>query len=378
MKKAYALWKSIAVWKKIIVSILLIISILAGFGVAKVQMIYTTSLNHITRDEDTSFSEMNLDDIELEKDDEIINILLIGNDARQEAGYSSKTGLTDAMMIATMDKKHRSLKLTTLMRDTLVEVTEANQKRKLNSAWNYGGVKNLYKTIATNFNIKLDGYVMVGFDAFEKVINAVGGVEVELTDTEVRYLNMTNYTKKKNHTFEVGKHTLNGNQALGYCRIRKGMDKIGEPVVTANGLTDDYGRTWRQRTVLSAVFDKMKTLPMTEWINVANSILDNIRTDLDNETITGYITDVVTLGTTTVKQLQIPMMGYFRSGTQSEFPDSEGSSLVPTNGISSEWDPSTNADIMKQFIFKYNGKDAFQYNDPNKIEEPEEYESEGR
>ena len=90
MKKAYALWKSIAVWKKIIVSILLIISILAGFGVAKVQMIYTTSLNHITRDEDTSFSEMNLDDIELEKDDEVINILLIGNDLLKTFKKSKK------------------------------------------------------------------------------------------------------------------------------------------------------------------------------------------------------------------------------------------------------------------------------------------------
>lgn len=348
-------------WKKIVLGVLVVLSAAAGFGVAKVESTMRSSMNHITRDTKNVLKDVNLDGIHVESDDEIVNILLVGDDYRKEKNYSA-SGLSDAMMIATMDKKHDRLKLTTLMRDTLVDVTNRNQKMKLNAAYGAGGVKNMYKTIAKNFNIKLDGYVLVGFDAFEDVVNAVGGVEVELTDTEVRYLNITNYIrKKKNHNVKVGKHTLDGDQALAWCRIRKGKDKIGEPVRTVNGLTDDYGRTWRQRTLVSAIFDKMKTMPKSKWIDVANKVLGSVKTDLDNDTILSYIKDVITMGTTEVDQLQIPMNGYFRYGKKTEFPYSQGESLVPTNGVSDAFDPSTNAAAMKQFIFKYNGKGEFKY-----------------
>jgi len=283
-----------------------ILSAVAGFTLAKVENTMQYTLNQVKRDKDSALEKVDLSGINLESDDDIVNILLIGNDYREEKMYTA-SGLTDVMMIGTLDKKHNTLKLTTLMRDTLVDVTEKDELRKLNSAYDFGGVKNLYKTIAKNFNIRLDGYVMVGFDAFEKIVNAVGGVEIELTDTEARYLNMTNYIRKhKNRKVKVGKQILNGDQALAYCRIRKGKDKIGEPVRTVNGLLDDYGRTWRQRTVVSAVFDVMKSLPMKDWVMVANKVLPSVETDLDNSSILGYIKDVIMMGTTEVFQLQIP------------------------------------------------------------------------
>lgn len=348
-------------WKKVVMGILIVLSAVAGFGVAKVENTMEHTLNHVKRNKDSALNKVDLSGIKIESDDDIVNVLLIGNDYREEEAYTA-SGLTDVMMIATMDKKHNTLKLTTLMRDTLVEVTGKNELRKLNSAYDFGGVKNLYKTIATNFNIKLDGYVMVGFDAFEKIVNSVGGVEIELTDTEARYMNMTNYIRKhKNRKVKVGKQILNGDQALAYCRIRKGTDKIGEPVRTINGLVDDYGRTWRQRTVVSAVFDEMKSLPLTGWIDVANKVLPSVETDLDNNSILSYIKDVVMMGTTEVYQLQIPQNAYFRDGTKAEFPTSEGDSLVPTNGETTEFDTSTNAKILYQFVFQYDGKKEFEY-----------------
>lgn len=355
-------------WKKIVFGILIVISALTGFGVAKVKSTMDNSLNHIQRDKDNILKDVDLKGIHVNSDNDVVNILLIGTDKRVEkvSGFKSD-GLTDTMMIATMDKKHNALKLTTLMRDTLVDVAGTDEKRKLNSAVNDGGIKNLYKTIAQNFNIKVDGYAMVGLKGFQKVIDAVGGVEVEITETEEKYLNCTNYVSKKYHTIKVGKQKLNGNQALGYCRIRKGKDVIGEPVVTANGLTDDYGRTWRQRTVLTAVFQKMKSQPKTKWVSILNKVFDCVKTDLDNDTIYSYMLDVIGMGTTEIHQLQIPMNGYYRDGKDaSEFPDSDGWSLVPTDGISDEFNPSTNADIMKQFIFKYDGKKEFTYKDKNK------------
>ncbi|MDO4166761.1 MAG: LCP family protein [Eubacteriales bacterium] len=363
MSKFFAMWKKIALWKKIVMGILVICSAGLGFGAAKVQVTVSNSLGKINRDIDTSLNTVNLDGIKVHSDDEIVNILLIGDDYREYDG-STSPGLYDVIMIATMDKKHGTLKLSSIMRDTLVEVAGQDKYMKINASGKkeYGGIKNLYKTIALNFNIKVDGYAKVGFDAFKKVVDAVDGVEVELTETEVKYLNHTNYIwKKKDRKLKVGKQTLNGNQALGYCRIRKGMDVIGEPVVTANGLTDDYGRTWRQRTLLTAVFDKMKTQPLSKWVEVANNVLGDVTTDLDDKTIMTYMKDVITMGTMEIKQFRIPMDNYYYDDRNNEFPDAQGWSLVPTTGNTHSYDPAANAEALKQFIFDYNGKEEFHY-----------------
>ena len=364
-------------WKKIVFGILIVVSAVVGFGVAKVQSRFNVTMNRMTRDTVNVLKEVELPEgVDVTGEDDIINVLLIGSDERKEKNFESK-GLTDAMMIATLDKKHGTLKLTTLMRDTLVRIAGTEQDRKLNSAVNNGGIQNLYRTLAQNFHIQLDGYVMVTFTAFEKVVDAVGGVEIELTDTEMRYLNCTNYSKKENHTFVVGKQTVNGNQALGYCRIRKGKDKIGEPVVTVSGLTDDYGRTWRQRTLLTSIFNKMKTLPKEQWLKVADEVASCIKTDLDNDAIYGYLGDIIMMGTTKVHQLQIPQNGYFRDTKNREFPYCDGWALVPTNGQNSYFDTSKNEEIMKDFIFNFNGKGEYEYQDPAKMTTETGTDSEG-
>ena len=340
-------------WKKIVLGLLLIISGIAGFFVAKAQVTFNNTLNHINRDYDTALKNVDLSGIKVNSDDDIVNILVIGNDYREETGYSAN-GLTDTLIIATMDLKHGTLKLSTLMRDLVVDIPD-NGYNKLNSANSFGGVELLYKTIAKNFEIELDGYVEIGFAAFEKIVNAVGGVEVELTESEANYLNTTNYiSKKKNRNVKVGVQTLNGNQALGYCRIRKGG------TYTVNGLTDDFGRTWRQRTVMKAVFSKVKTLSMSQWLKVANDVLDGyVTTDLSNNDILSYIKDVIMMGTTEIHQLQVPVSGYFRGAYSGEY--SCGSCIVMTNGVDSTWDNSANADALNSFIFDYDGKEPFTY-----------------
>ena len=363
MSKFVDAWKKIAIWKKILMSLLIILSAGAGFGVAKVQTMVNHSLSQITRDIDTSLNTVDLEGIKVHSDDEVINILLIGDDYREYDG-STSPGLYDVIMIATMDKKHGTLKLTSIMRDTLVNVAGQDKYMKINASGKkeFGGIKNLYKTIAQNFNIKVDGYAKVGFDAFKKVVDAVGGVELELTESEVKYLNHTNYIwNKKDRNLKVGKQVLNGNQALGYARIRKGLDVIGEPVKTVSGLIDDPGRTWRHRAVLSAVFDRMKTQPLSKWVEVANNVLSDVTTDLDNKTIMSYMKDVITLGTTEVEQFRIPMDGYFYDDRNKEFPDAQGWSLVPTAGYARSYDPSACAEALKEFIFDHDGKEEYKY-----------------
>lgn len=338
-------------WKKILLSFLVIISAVAGFFVAKARVTMNSAFDHVNRDYDTALRNVDLSGIPVHSDNQIVNILIIGNDYRKENGYNAG-GLTDTMIIGTMDMKHGTLKLTSLMRDLVVEIP-GHGKNKLNAANSFGGVELLYKTIATNFNIELDGYVEVGFKAFQDIVDKVGGVEVELTESEVEYLNSTNYIRnKKYRNVKVGKQILNGSQALGYCRIRK-------KGTTINGLRDDYGRTWRQRTVINRVFDKVKKMPMSDWMDIANSVFDNVTTDLTNDQIFDYMKDVVTMGTMDVKQLQIPVAGYFRSAANGEF--SCGSSIVMTAGGGGAWDTSANQEALKQFVFDYDGKEEFSY-----------------
>ncbi|MDE7052643.1 MAG: LCP family protein [Lachnospiraceae bacterium] len=350
--------------KIVFLLLFLVISGTAGFFVAKARVTFNQTLNHVKRDYNSKLSSVDLSGIKVKSDNDIVNILLIGNDRRDEKYYSNKRGLTDVIIIATMDRKHGVLKLSSVMRDLRVYVPASGSYEKINAATNHEGeVKSLYKTLAQNFNIKLDGYVQVDFEAFKEVVNALGGVEVELTDTEARYLSITNYIQKKKNRkgLKTGKQVLNGDQALGYCRIRKGIDMIGEPVVTASGLIDDYGRTWRQRAVLSSAFEKLKTMPLTKWYDIANKVLGHVVTDLDNDQILQYMKDVATMGTTDIYQLQIPQNPYFRIAPKGEFDSSEY--IVPTDGVSSEQDIGKNKEILSQFIFKYNGKGEFEFKD---------------
>ena len=166
-------------WKKIVFGFLMVLSILAGFLAAKAQVAFFDTLNHVQRDYDTVLENVDLSGIKVNSDDDIVNILVVGNDYRKEKDYTA-SGLTDTMIIATMDLKHGTLKMASLMRDNYVDIPGYGYN-KLNAANSFGGIELLYKTIATNFNIELDGYVEVGFKAFTDVVDAVGGVELELT-----------------------------------------------------------------------------------------------------------------------------------------------------------------------------------------------------
>ena len=107
-------------WKKIVLSLLIIISGVAGFFVAKAQYTFNQSLNHVTRNYDSALSKVDLSGIKVNSDNDIVNLLFIGNDHRKEWNGFVEEGLPDVMMIGTLDKKHKSLKLTSLLRDMKV------------------------------------------------------------------------------------------------------------------------------------------------------------------------------------------------------------------------------------------------------------------
>lgn len=320
----------------------LILSISIGSMAATVVHKGDTMLGLINYDEENSLSTMDLSKYKLDKDTEIVNILLVGADKNaDEQNQKGAERRSDSMMIATLDIKHSKLKITSLMRDMYVTIPGYGGN-KLNAAYSFGGITLLYETIAENFGIQMDGYAEVNFDAFVNVIDKLGGIEVTLTESEAKNLNDTNYIKRKKYrNLKVGTQVINGYQALGYCRIRHGKrqaDGRYPGVYTASGKGDDYGRTERQRLTMQAILKKVKTLSPMELLELAEVILPNIKTDISKKMIYTYLMTVIQMGTTELKQFSVPIEGGFTSQTING-----GQCLVP--------DLPANKSALKKFIF---------------------------
>lgn len=269
--------------------VLVSLAVVAGNVIARFEVKVNTVLNGINRDAGTDLSTVEVDNTQLASDTKIINILLIGSDKRVEW---TQTGRSDSVMIGSLDLKNRKLKITSLMRDMYLPIP-GKEDNRFNAAYSMGGVGLLYQTIATNFDLKLNGYVVVDFDAFQNVIDTIGGVSIKLTDEEQEYLT-TAYKKGTVTKLKKGENIMNGKQALAYTRIRQ----------DAKG---DFGRTERQRKVLQAIFTKAKSMSFSELIQLTEGIMPYIATDLSNEEIINYMKEVILLGTTEINQMRIPV-----------------------------------------------------------------------
>ena len=201
----------------------LILSMTTGSMAAVLLHTSDSMLGLMNQDTEGTLESVDLSKYQLASDTEVINILLVGADKNSDEQDEDVERRSDSMMIATLDVKNGKLKVTSLMRDMYVEVPGYG-KNKLNSAYSFGGIKLLYKTIAQNFGVSMDGYLEVNFDAFVNVIDEIGGVEVTLTESEAEGLRTTNYIRRKKNRkkVKVGSQIFNGYQALGYCRIRHG------------------------------------------------------------------------------------------------------------------------------------------------------------
>lgn len=318
----------------------LIMSVVTGSMLG--YLVYNTgnALSLLNQDEKDTLSEVDLSKYNLNSDEQVINVLLVGADKNANEQNKDVERRSDTMMIATLDRKNGKLKVTSLMRDMYVTIPGYG-KNKLNAAYSYGGIKLLYETISTNFNIKIDQYVEVNFDAFVNVIDKLDGVQLKLSESEAKHLNTTNYIKRaKYRNLKEGKQTLNGYQALGYCRIRHGktVNGVTPAVYSLSGKADDYGRTERQRLLMNAIFKKIKNQPVLELFELAEVILPSVKTDIDDEKIKAYLKAIVEIGSVEIKQFRLPADGMFTS----QMINGQ-SCLVP--------DYAANSKALKKFIF---------------------------
>ena len=244
------------------------------------------------QDDDNGGESINANDVDLNEDEiktftaaDVKNILLIGTDGRT---VTEKGTRSDTMIICSINSKTKEIKLTSFMRDTYVAIPGFS-KNRLNAAHAFGGVNLLDETIEKNFGIHVDGNVVVNFDSFVEAMAQVGDIELEVSQAEADAIN-----REGGFNIKAGKVALKPEEALMYVRIRH----------TGGG---DFERTERQRKFLIAAVNKIKKLPLTELLSLADKILPCFATDMSNGTILSYITQVGTGGYAMGDTLRIPV-----------------------------------------------------------------------
>lgn len=295
--------------KRIIAVLLVLVLIFTGvfgyFGYSLLKKINYVPSEH---------SNLYLDSSKLVSSRRVKNILFIGCD--DDSGGSQRS---DSIMLVSIDKKHNSFKLTSFMRDTWVYIPD-HDYAKLNAAFAYGGAGLLIDTLEYNFGVKIDNYAMVDFEIFSSIIDELGGVEVEVTEKEANFINSTT-----RQTVKSGLTTLNGAEALVYCRIRY--------------LDSDFMRTQRQRKVMTAIVDKVKhSNPFTSY-KVAEVILPQVKTDITKGEMIGIGIGALGYLTYDVEQLRIPVDGSY---TSQYFGSQQALSI----------DFDTNKKELKNFIYE--------------------------
>ncbi len=203
-------------------------------------------------------------------DSHVQNILLIGSDTRD----ADENGRTDSMIILSFNSTTDEITMTSLMRDSYVEIPDYGWA-KLNAAYAYGGAELLMDTIEYNFDIEVEQYVYVNFYSFIDIVDAVGGIELEISDEEAA--GMTDPLAEQNkyldnesgtdYLTEGGTIEVNGNQALAYARLRY----VGQA---------DFERTERQRTVITQIIEKAKTLSLLDLDNFLKVCCSEITTNM--------------------------------------------------------------------------------------------------
>ena len=230
-------------------------------------------------------------------DDSITNIALFGIDA-SDGGV----GRSDSIMIATIDTHNKKLKLTSIMRDSYVNI-DGHGLDKINHAYAFGKAELAIKTLNENFDLNISEFAAVNFSTLPKIIDKLGGIELDIDSEELQYIN--GYISELNGInntsvspiSSTGLQHVNGTQAMAYCRIR----------YTSGG---DYKRTERHREVLSKMFEKILSMSPTSYPSLLNEILPMISTSLSASEIMDLGNEVLKVGSTSLEQERFPLDGY--------------------------------------------------------------------
>ncbi|MBQ4600802.1 MAG: LCP family protein [Oscillospiraceae bacterium] len=263
----------------------------------------------------------------VEQKDEVVNILLIGTDERTKKFNSFAR--SDSMIIVSINKNDKTVKLVSLERGMGVPILEGQYKGQydwLTQIFQYGGADLLVRTVEECFLVDIDNYVRLNFTSVKSVIETIGGVEVELTYEEVKYLNHALHEiSSSQETLHTGVNRLDGPTALAYARLRE--------------IDSDWYRVKRQRKVILGVVEELKGSSLLELNALADEVLPMVQTDLTP----GEIMELVLYAPNFLKsefdQTTIP-----HSGTYGNMIGLKGRSLFAV-------DFEANAKILHDFLY---------------------------
>lgn len=271
--------------RKILIVLELLILMVLGVGVYAASKLDLLDVNPIVHS-DVMINE------EVTKNKELkayTNIALFGIDSRDESlGDGNRS---DTIIVASINNKTKEIKMVSVYRDTYLLIPkEDSTYDKANLGYFYGGPELAINELNRNLDLDITDYVAVNFSALIDTIDAFGGIDLEITEKECFYINgyMTETAeitgKEKVELYESGMVHLNGMQATAFCRIRY--------VPTINGTNDDYGRTERQRMVLSKIAEKAKKADLATLNKVMDTVLPNVSTSLTAKEILGLLSGI--------------------------------------------------------------------------------------
>lgn len=243
--------------------------------------------------------------MEMEKDSElysadVFNILLIGVDSRKD----SMSGRSDAMILVSINRKTKTVTMTSFLRDIYLSIPNHGSNR-LNASYVYGGTDLLKETIKANFGITVDRCVVVNFFLAMDIVDAIGGIELEPSEEEISVMNR--YIRKQNKLLgnpaetdilsadSAGKIHANGNQALAYARVRY----VGT----------DFARAGRLRTVIAKCLDKIRGMGIGEMKDLAEELLPRVKTDLVEGDCAMFLLMALDLDSYVFQSLTVPADG---------------------------------------------------------------------
>ena len=297
----------------ILISILIIIPLM-GIGYLYFK------LNSMYDKEEAKEIDIIIEEPEKNKENDITNILLVGVDGNN----MEKGNRSDSMMIVTIDEKNKDIRLTSLARDTYVDI-EGYSTEKLTHAYAYEGASLLIETIKNNFGIDIDKYAAVSFESFEKIIDILGGVKINVSEKEVSQINGVENS---------GTQTLNGSQALEYSRIRY--------------IDSAYERDNRQRNVIEALYNKLVEDFNGNIVDILNEVLRYTKTNMSPLEIISIANKAIKIKDTDFDQVEFP------------FEEGRKDNNISEKGWIIEWDKDYNKDKLNKFIYDYsNYKDLY-------------------
>ena len=316
---------------------IIVLAVMLGFLYT---VLKTEKVDKIKIDEESIVMDMNENVETNENMKGYRNIALFGVYSRE--GSLGKGTRSDTIIIASINQDNGDVKLLSVFRDTYLNRGN-DSYNKCNAAYAKGGPEQAITMLNRNLDMNITDYITVGFDGLIEVIDALGGVEINVTEAEISHLN--NYqismvgktTDGKNFTAEAGKdytpvtsaglQTLNGLQATAYCRIRY----IG----------NDFQRAQRQRDVITAISEKAKKANISKLNDVVNGVMDNVSTSLDVSEILGVLKDIGNYSV--VANDGFPFEKYRATGTVG----SKGSCVIPQ-------DLKKNVEELHAFLFNEN------------------------